>query len=56
MNIEAGPAFGAILIGGGIGVLLWQKYQDPVLAIGVGVAVTIADYVFLMATKKYFKK
>jgi len=56
MKIEEGPAFGAITIGAGVGFLVWQKWQNPVLAIAVGVGLTIADYIFLMIVKKVFKK
>lgn len=56
MKIEEGPAFGAVLIGTGVGFLIWQKYQNLGMAIAIGLGLAIADYVFLWAIKKIFKK
>jgi len=56
VKLEEGPAFGALIIGSGVGFLVWQKWQNPMLAIAVGVGLAIADYVFLIAIKKIFKK
>lgn len=56
MKIEEGPAFGALIIGSGVGLLVWQKYGDPFLAVGVGVGIALADYAFLIAIKKFSKK
>ena len=56
MKLEEGPAFGALIIGGGVGFLLWQKYQNLGLALGVGIGLAIADYFFLILVKKVFKK
>ena len=56
MKLEEGPLFGALIIGGGIGFLVWQKYQNPGLAIAVGLGLVVADYAFLLIVKKIFKK
>ncbi len=56
MKIDEGPAFGAILIGGGVGFLVWQKYHNFGLALAVGLGLTIADYIFVVALKNMFKK
>lgn len=56
MKIEEGPAFGAVIIGVGVGFLVWQRYQDPALAVAIGLGLAVADYVFLIAIKKIFKK
>lgn len=56
MKLDEGPLFGALIIGAGIGFLVWQKWQNPALAIGVGAALAIADYFFLILVKKVFKK
>lgn len=56
MKLEEGPLFGALIIGGGVGFLVWQKSQNLVLAIAVGLSLVIADYAFLLIVKKVFKK
>lgn len=56
MKIDQGPAFGALIIGSGVGLLVWQKYGDPLLAVGIGAGLAIADYAFLMAIKRFSKK
>ena len=56
MKIDEGPAFGAVLIGAGVGFLVWQKYQNIWMAIGIGVGLAVADYAFLILVKKLFKK
>lgn len=56
MKVEEGPLFGALIIGGGVGFLVWQKSQNLVLAIAIGVGLVIADYAFLLIIKRVFKK
>ncbi len=56
MKLNEGPAFGALIIGVGVGFLVWQRWQSPALAIGAGVGVAVADYIFLIFLKKVFKK
>ncbi len=56
MKLDEGAAFGALIIGAGIGFLVWQKWQNPALAMAVGIGLAVADYVFLMMLKKVFKK
>lgn len=56
MKLDEGPAFGALVIGAGVGYLYWQKTQNLGVAIALGIGLTIADYVFLLVVKKIFKK
>jgi len=56
MKLDEGPAFGALIIGAGVGFLVWQKWQNPLMAVGVGVVLAVGDYVFLWLVKKYLKK
>lgn len=55
MKLQEGPLLGAVIIGGGIGYLIYGKTNNPLLAIVSGVALAIADYV-LVITLKYNKK
>ncbi len=56
MKLEEGPLFGALIIGVGIGYLTWQKTGNAPLGVAIAIALTVADYIFLMAIKKIFKK
>lgn len=56
MKLQEGPAFGAGIIGFGVGFLVWQKTRNLVWAIGIGIALAIADYIFLIFVKKVFGK
>ena len=53
---RAGPFLGAALIGCGIGYLIYNKTGNLTYGIGAAVLITAADYVFVMAVNKYFKK
>lgn len=56
MKLAEGPLFGALIIGVGVGFLIWEKTRNPVWAIGAGVALVVIDYIFLMIVKKIFNK
>ncbi len=44
---SAGALFGAILIGAGVGYMIYRQSGDAVKAVAIGAAVGIADYVLL---------
>lgn len=44
MNLQQGPLFGAMIVGTGIGYLLYQKTQNIVLAVLAAAAITMAGY------------
>ena len=48
MKLQSGPAFGAVIIGGGLAYLLYRSGKPIGLSILVGAAIGIADYVFLV--------
>ena len=52
MKLQEGPAFGALIIGGGVGYLVLQKYQSLPLALGAGFVVGAVDYFMLVWIKK----
>ena len=56
MKTEAGPAFGALIIGCGLAYLVHQRTQNLLLAAGAGIAVAFADYVVLLWIDKFKKK
>jgi len=56
MKLEEGPLFGALIIGVGVGFLVWQKTSNLLLAVGIGIGLCVADYVLLIAIKKIFNK
>ena len=56
MNIQEGPAFGALIIASGVGYLIWEKTRQLSMAVGIGIIVGILDYVLVLAVKKYFGK
>lgn len=56
MKIQEGPAFGAIIIGCGVGYLTYTKTNNTPLAILLGLAVAIADYVLILVIKRVTKK
>lgn len=53
MKIQEGPAFGAFIIGSGVGYLLYQKTQNLALAAFVGAAITLVDYFILSAVARW---
>ncbi len=56
MKLQEGPAFGALIIGAGVGYLVHQKTNSPSLALGAGLGIAIADYVLVVVIKKFLKK
>ena len=56
MRLQEGPAFGALIIGGGFGYFLYMKTQNVLLAASVGIAVALADYILLVWINNFKKK
>ena len=56
MKLQEGPAFGALIIGAGLGYLLYNRTQNVLLAAIVGIAVALADYFFLIWINTFKKK
>jgi hypothetical protein len=48
MKLEAGPVFSAVLIGGGIGYMVFKKTGNPLYGIGTAVAICAGEYLFLI--------
>ena len=55
MKIEEGPAFGALIIGSGLGYLIYSKTQNVVYAACGAIAVALVDYVLLIWIKSFKK-
>ena len=51
MKLQEGPAFGALIIGGGVGYLLIRAGKPVWMGLAVGLAVGIADYAVLVFLK-----
>jgi hypothetical protein len=56
MKFETGPAFGALIIGCGIGFLIGQRTGNILYGIVAAVLITIADYFFILWTNSFRKK
>lgn len=56
MKLQEGPALSALIIGAGIGFLVFQKSQKLPLAIAIGLAVGVADYALLVLVKRFSNK
>lgn len=56
MKLQEGPAFGALIIGVGVGFLTFKKTNNLALGLGAGVLIAIADYVLVVVIKKVTKK
>lgn len=56
MKLQAGPLFGALIIGCGLAYLVYGRTQNLLLAIAAGLAVALADYVVLLWIDKFKKK
>jgi hypothetical protein len=56
MKLQEGPAFGALIIGMGFAFFINQKTSNIALALGAGVAIGVADYVFLIWIRRFTKK
>ena len=55
MKLQEGPAFGALIIGVGVGFLTFKKTNNLALGLGAGVLIAIADYVLVVVIKKVTK-
>lgn len=55
MSIQEGPAFSAVIVGGGIGYLLFDKTANLPMSIAVGLAIAVADYVLLVWIRSFKK-
>lgn len=53
---RAGPMMGAAIIGCGIGWLIYSKTGNVIYGVLAAALIASADYVFVMATNKFFKK
>ena len=51
MKLQEGPAFGALIIGGGVGYLLIRAGKPVWMGLAVGLAVGLADYAVLVFLK-----
>lgn len=56
MKIEEGPAFGAIIIGAGVGYFVYESSQNMRLAMAAGIAIGVADYFLLLWISQFKKK
>lgn len=56
MRLEEGPLFGALIVGPGVGFLTYQQSNNLGLALGVGLVVTILDYLIVVFLKTKFGK
>lgn len=56
MKIQEGPAFGALIIGVGLGYMVVRQTQNILLAVPAGIAVALIDYVFLIWIASFKKK
>jgi F0F1-type ATP synthase assembly protein I len=56
MKIEEGPAFSGLVIGGGIGFLLYNKTQNLPLAMAVGFLVGVTDYALILLVRRFTNK
>lgn len=56
MKVDEGPFFGALIVGGGVGYLLYEKTQNAALGLGVGIAIIVASYVVETLIKTFLGK
>ena len=56
MKFEAGPVFSAVLIGGGIGYMIFKKTGSAIYGIGAAVAICAGEYLFLIWSNSLRKK
>lgn len=58
MNLpfREGPAFGALIIGGGLAFVLNEKGFPLWQALGAGMALGLADYLFIVFIQERFRK
>ena len=56
MRLQEGPAFGALIIGAGVGYLMYNKTGNLAAALALGAGLAIADYIFLVWISSLKKK
>lgn len=56
MTLKEGPLLGAVIIGAGVGFLVFQKFDILLYALGAGLAVGVGDYVLLGWVDRWRKK
>ena len=56
MKLQEGPAFGALIIGVGVGFLAYKKTNNIALGAGAGIVIAIADYVLVVVIKQITNK
>lgn len=56
MKLQEGPAFGALIIGFGVGYLVWHETQSVFYSVTATIAVAFADYFFLIWIQSFKKK
>lgn len=56
MKLQEGPAFGALIIGCGVGYLTYKKTNNSSLAVLLALGIAIADYVLVLVIKGITKK
>ena len=56
MKFEAGPMFGAVLVGGGSGYMVYKKTGNPVYGVGAAIAICVGEYLYLIWANSLRKK
>lgn len=56
MALREGPAFGALIIGGGLAFLMNEKGFPLWQSLGAGIGVGVADYLFIVFIQERFRK
>lgn len=56
MKLQEGPMFGALLVGCGIGYLLYQKTGNAGLAVLAAAGITVAGYSLEVGLKRLLRK
>ena len=56
MKLQEGPLFGALIIGAGVGFLLYQRNGDLSIAILAAVVLTVLGYGVEVLVRKFFGK
>lgn len=54
--LREGPAFGALIIGGGLAFLMNGKGFPLWQSLGAGVVIGLADYLFIVFIQERFRK
>jgi len=56
MKIQEGPLFGALIIGVGLGFMIWRSTGQILLAALAGIAISVLDYFLLIWMQRFTKK